>query len=103
MARVYRERFLRRLRAKVAEKARAAPVDADRQGARAARTFREFDDDVTAPLHGFASAEDYWTRSSAGPLVAGGEAAAAHPRRRGRSVRSRPRRSRARPPPPIRT
>lgn len=68
MARVYRERFLRRLRKKVAHKARAhaaLPVEK----ARAARTFRQWDHDVTAPLHGFASAEDYWTRASAGPLL----------------------------------
>ena len=61
-------RHLRRLRAKVAHKARthdSLPVDK----ARAARTFRQWDHDVTAPLHGFASAEDYWTRSSAGPLL----------------------------------
>ena len=68
MARVYRERFLRRLRAKVAAKARthaALPL----AKARAARTFAEWDHDVTAPLHGFPSAEDYWTRSSAGPFL----------------------------------
>ena len=68
MAKVYRERFLRRLRAKVASKARAhasLPVDK----ARVARTFAEWDNDVTAPLHGFASAEDYWKRSSAGPFL----------------------------------
>ena len=68
MARVYRQRFLRQLRAKVAQKARAhasMPVDK----ARAARTLREWDDAVTAPLHGFASAEDYWARSSAGPFL----------------------------------
>ena len=68
MARVYRERFLRRLRAKVAHKARThatMPVGK----ARAAKTFREWDHEVTAPLHGFLSAEDYWTRSSAGPLL----------------------------------
>jgi predicted alpha/beta-fold hydrolase len=68
MARVYRERFLRRLRAKVAHKARMhATMPLDK--ARAARTFRAWDHDVTAPLHGFTSAEDYWTRSSAGPLL----------------------------------
>ena len=32
-----------------------------------ARTFYDFDDLVTAPLHGFASAEDYWARGSALP------------------------------------
>ena len=29
-----------------------------------ARTFREFDEAVTAPLHGFTSAEDYYSRCS---------------------------------------
>jgi predicted alpha/beta-fold hydrolase len=32
---------------------------------RAMRTFAEFDDAFTAPLHGFAGAEDYWARCSA--------------------------------------
>ena len=31
---------------------------------RAARTLREFDECVTAPLHGFAGVDDYWTRAS---------------------------------------
>ena len=68
MAGVYRGRFLRRLRAKVIAKARthaSLPVS----GARAARTLRDWDHAVTAPLHGFASAEDYYARSSAGPLL----------------------------------
>ena len=34
------------------------------------RTFREFDDNVTAPLHGFDGAQDYYRRSSSGPFVA---------------------------------
>ena len=41
--------------------------DADRM--RAATTLREFDDTVTAPLHGFAGVDDYWSRASALPLV----------------------------------
>src|SRR5262249_20028486 len=68
MAQFYRERFLRRLRAKVAQKARRYPT-LPAAAARVARTFREFDHDVTAPLHGFTSADDYWTRASAGPLL----------------------------------
>jgi predicted alpha/beta-fold hydrolase len=68
MARVYRGRFLRRLRAKLVDKARThatLPV----AEARLVRTLRDWDHHVTAPLHGFASAEDYYARSSAGPLL----------------------------------
>ena len=34
------------------------------------RTFREFDENVTSPLHGFDGAEDYYRRASSGPFVA---------------------------------
>ena len=33
------------------------------------RTFREFDENVTSPLHGFDGAEDYYRKSSSGPYV----------------------------------
>lgn len=69
--RVYRERFLRRLRAKALEKARRYPDRFDVAAVRAAGSFSAFDGAVTAPLHGFASAQDYWARSSAGRFVAG--------------------------------
>jgi predicted alpha/beta-fold hydrolase len=66
---VYRERFLRRLRKKTLEKAaRHTHIDAAR--ARAARTLRTFDDAVTAPLHGFRDAGDYYARSSSAAFIA---------------------------------
>ena len=34
---------------------------------RSARTLRDFDDVVTAPMHGFRDVDDYWTRASAKP------------------------------------
>ncbi|MEQ6917485.1 hydrolase [Halomonas aquatica] len=34
-------------------------------------SLRAYDDAVTAPLHGFDGAEDYYRRASAGPLLAG--------------------------------
>ena len=37
---------------------------------RRVRTMWEFDDAVTAPLHGFAGADDYWTRASSKPWLA---------------------------------
>ncbi|HET7824226.1 MAG TPA: alpha/beta fold hydrolase [Anaeromyxobacter sp.] len=69
--RVYRTRFLRSLRRKAAEKAVRYPRAFDAPRAAAARTFAEFDAAVTAPLHGFATAEDYWRRSSAGRWLSG--------------------------------
>jgi predicted alpha/beta-fold hydrolase len=71
MMAVYRARFLRRLRRKALAKARRFPGAFDAARAVAARTFADFDGAVTAPLHGFASAEDYWARSSSGPLLGG--------------------------------
>jgi predicted alpha/beta-fold hydrolase len=68
---VYRERFLAGLRAKALEKARRFPGILDLRAVRGARTFAAFDAAVTAPLHGFASAEDYWERCSSGRFLAG--------------------------------
>jgi predicted alpha/beta-fold hydrolase len=50
-------------------KARAAlavhpNLPVDRARLEAARTFWEFDDVFTAPVHGFAGADDYYARSS---------------------------------------
>ncbi|HEX9053048.1 MAG TPA: alpha/beta fold hydrolase [Anaeromyxobacter sp.] len=68
---VYRARFMRRLRRKAAEKARRFPGAFDGAAAARARTFAEFDATVTAPLHGFDSAEAYWSTSSARRFLAG--------------------------------
>ena len=68
MSFVYRTRFLRTLKRKALAKARLFPgIDAAR--VRSARTLFEFDEAVTAPVHGFAGAEDYWARSSSGPYL----------------------------------
>lgn len=69
--RLYRERFLRRLRRKALAKARRFPRAIDAAAARSARSFAQFDGQVTAPLHGFAGAEDYWARSSSGRYLGG--------------------------------
>jgi uncharacterized protein len=68
MAFVYRTRFLHTLKRKALEKAgRFSQLDAAR--IKKARTLFEFDEAVTAPVHGFAGAEDYWAQSSSGPYV----------------------------------
>jgi predicted alpha/beta-fold hydrolase len=69
--RIYLHRFLQTLIAKVEAKARRFPEELDANGARAIRTFQEFDNRYTAPLHGFQDATDYWTRASARPYLRG--------------------------------
>ncbi len=67
VGRVYTARFLSTLRRKAVDAARRFPEAAaamDLRRTLAARTFREFDDAATAPLHGFAGADDYYRRSS---------------------------------------
>lgn len=66
----YTSNFLRTLKSKVREKSRTYPGFVDVAAALGARTFREYDRVVTAPLHGFADERDYWTRSSSGPWLA---------------------------------
>jgi len=68
---VYRERFLRGLRRKALLLLRRFPGLLDEGAVRGSGTFRAFDGTVTAPLHGFGSAEDYYTRSSSRGFVAG--------------------------------
>jgi len=66
---VYARHFLRTLIPAAQAKDLRFPGLFDMQRARAARSLRDFDDAVTAPLHGFAGADDYYARSSAGPLL----------------------------------
>ena len=66
---VYARHFLRTLIPAALAKERRFPGRIDVRRAQAARTLRDFDDAVTAPLHGFLGADDYYARSSAGPLL----------------------------------
>ena len=63
-ARVYQWNFLRTLRRKALEKLHRFPNLLSASAIAAARTIYSFDHAVTAPLHGFESADDYYTRSS---------------------------------------
>lgn len=64
-SRVYAFLFLRTLRRKALAKLARQPGMFAEDRLRGARTLAEFDDAVTAPVHGFAGASDYYTRSSA--------------------------------------
>jgi predicted alpha/beta-fold hydrolase len=57
--------------AKVEAKARRFPEELNVEGARTIRTFREFDDRYTAPMHGFRDAAEYWERSSSRQFLPG--------------------------------
>lgn len=63
-ARVYAWHFMRTLRLKALAKLGRFPDLFDPSALVHARTLFQFDDVVTAPVHGFASAHDYYTRSS---------------------------------------
>lgn len=69
MGRLYTLYFLRKLRRKVAAKAPLLTPPVDAQAARLARTLRAYDDALTAPLHGFRDATDYYRRSSSLPYL----------------------------------
>lgn len=65
--RIYMEYFLRSLRKKMREKHEVYPDIFPLEVLDGMKTFKEFDDCFTAPLNGFADAEDYWARASSLP------------------------------------
>lgn len=67
----YTRMFLATLRRKSLQKLERFPGLFDRERVLRARNLRQFDDAVTAPLHGFRDTDDYWTSSSSKPLLHG--------------------------------
>lgn len=67
---VYTRMFLNTMKPKALRKLAQHPGLFDREALLAARDLYEFDNVFTAPLHGFASTEDYWARASAKPHLA---------------------------------
>jgi uncharacterized protein len=60
---IYHQRFLKSLKTKVRQKSTQQPtIRVDHLNS--VKTLMEFDDHFTAPIHGFANAIDYYTRSS---------------------------------------
>ncbi len=66
---VYAQNFLQTLKRNALAKLVRHPGLLDRERVLAARTLYDFDDAVTAPLHGFRSASDYWVRASSKPWL----------------------------------
>lgn len=68
---IYMQRFIRELGYKLELKARKFPDLIRLDNYRQIRTFRQFDDLYTAPIHGFRDALTYWDNCSAKPYLAG--------------------------------
>ncbi len=68
---VYTKAFLVTLRAKALAKIAAFPGIARTDAIRAARNLHDFDNEYTAPVHGFRDADDYWARASGKPWLGG--------------------------------
>ena len=62
--RIYGANFLKTMKEKALQKTVRYPGLLDPGAIARVRSFAAFDDLVTAPLHGFASADDYWERAS---------------------------------------
>lgn len=70
-ARFYQRYLLRALKRKIAARLKSdpLPLTVTPQQLHRLDSFWAYDNEVTAPLHGFLSASDYYRRASAGPLL----------------------------------
>lgn len=68
-SRLYQWRLVSALKRKMRRKLKSRPVPPGVGSFAADRTFHQFDDHVTAPLHGFKGADDYYRRASCFPLL----------------------------------
>ncbi|WP_181321912.1 YheT family hydrolase [Trinickia symbiotica] len=66
---VYTLSFLKTLKKKALQKLEQYPGLFDRDAMLASRTMYDYDNVVTAPLHGFRNTDDYWTRATTRPLL----------------------------------
>ena len=67
---LYTRMFLSTLKPKSLAQLERFPSLFDGEKIRRARTFREFDDLYTAPVHGFHGVDDYWTKAASAPWLA---------------------------------
>ncbi|MEM9857038.1 MAG: alpha/beta fold hydrolase [Bacteroidota bacterium] len=61
---LYAKRFLKNLKAKIRAKAELMPDKIDTRPLEDIKTLIDFDDNYTAPIHGFKDAVDYYTQCS---------------------------------------
>ena len=68
-SKTYRTFLVRKLQRKVRAKKHIMHKEVDFGGALSARSFREFDQAVIVPIHGFEDAEDYYQKSSSAQFL----------------------------------
>ena len=69
ISKIYTQRFLRTLGRKLEQKRTMYPDHIDLSNYSLSWSFPEFDNRYTAPLHGFADAEDYYKQSSSRQFI----------------------------------
>ena len=69
LSRIYQDYLLRKLRRSLRNKARHIEIPVDMSQLSRLSSFRLFDDEVTAPLHGFLNVDDYYKKSSSRDFV----------------------------------
>ncbi|MEJ8804245.1 YheT family hydrolase [Pontibacter sp. H249] len=69
ISRIYTQRFLKTLGAKLEQKRQMYPDEVDLTDYSILWSFPEFDNRYTAPLHGFKDAEDYYARVSSRQFI----------------------------------
>jgi uncharacterized protein len=66
---IYEQRFIRKLKKKMHAKQHLLPQSIQKLDWKKIRHFRDFDNHITAPLHGFADAEDFYQKATVKPLL----------------------------------
>jgi len=68
-SRIYQTYLLNKLRTSTRNKAKRVSLPINTDELSRLKTFRQFDDLVTAPLHGFRNVDDYYGRCSSRPFI----------------------------------
>jgi len=66
---LYMKHFLKMFHHKLKEKQILFPQHINLEGYDKLKNFKDYDDRYTAAIHGFESAEDYWSKCSCGPVL----------------------------------
>lgn len=69
LSKLYQAHLLHKLRRSTRSKAARTTLPIDISRLSRIKSFRQFDDQVTAPLHGFDGVEDYYSRASSRPFL----------------------------------